>query len=231
MSDLRDNFPKSVVEAISKRASYICSNPECRSNTLAPSQADDSKFILTGIASHICAASPRGPRYDPTMLSEQRSSILNAIFLCATCSVMIDKNNGDDFPAKILRDWKDTHESWVTKNLNKRGSGSPSMTFNVSSHSQTGGITAGIVHIGEQRRRLNDPLRAQIRQLLPNKDENVVVQSLLNDTEADKFANEIHEFLKNDGYNVVRQQVLGVGTYPSLGFDQKKRMILVGHKE
>jgi hypothetical protein len=32
---------------------------------------------------------------------------------------MIDKNDGIDFPAEILRNWKADHDTWVRENLNK----------------------------------------------------------------------------------------------------------------
>lgn len=49
----------------------------------------------------------------------ERSEISNAIFLCTVCADMIDKNNGLDFPADVLRQWKANHEVFVRKNQNK----------------------------------------------------------------------------------------------------------------
>jgi hypothetical protein len=120
MANSRDDFdPKKVVEPLAKRSSYVCTNPDCRALTIAPSEIDTSKYIYVGVASHITAAASGGPRYDSTLTTEQRSSIDNAIFLCSTCSVMIDKNNGLDFPKDILIKWKNDHEIWVRSQLNK----------------------------------------------------------------------------------------------------------------
>jgi hypothetical protein len=58
-----------------------------------------------GEAAHITAASPNGPRYDPTLTSEQRSSIENGIFLCPTCAKMIDLDP-IKYNAEKLRQWK-----------------------------------------------------------------------------------------------------------------------------
>lgn len=96
----RDDFKKSDIEILSKRASYICSNPDCRNLTIAASVLDESKFTYIGVAAHITAASVGGPRYDDTLSSEERSSITNGIFLCGNCSIMIDKNNGIDYPVE-----------------------------------------------------------------------------------------------------------------------------------
>lgn len=119
MTKSRDDFPPDIIEALAKRASYVCSNPDCRSLTLGPSDQDPEKFIYVGIAAHITAASARGPRYDPSLTPEARSSIGNGIFLCAFCATMIDKNKGLDFPTNLLKEWKARHEDWVRNNLNK----------------------------------------------------------------------------------------------------------------
>lgn len=115
----RDGFNPKIIEALAKRASYICSNPDCRSLTLYPSEKASEEYIYIGKAAHITAASEGGPRYDPTFTPEQRASIENGIFLCSNCADMIDKNNGLDFPVDLLREWKKNHETWVKANLNK----------------------------------------------------------------------------------------------------------------
>lgn len=109
----RDDFTRPTCNALAKRAAYFCSNPDCRRCTLEPSAVDPSLFIYTGVASHICAASEGGPRYDATMTPAQRKDIANGIHLCATCSVGIDKNCGIDFTVAALDGWKLRHEEWV----------------------------------------------------------------------------------------------------------------------
>jgi hypothetical protein len=115
----RDEFSLAVTTALARRASYICSNPDCRALTLCPSDEDPLKSIYVGRAAHITAASPGGPRYDPSVTQNERGEISNAIFLCAVCADMIDKNNGLDFTADLLRQWKANHEVFVRTNLNK----------------------------------------------------------------------------------------------------------------
>ena len=116
----RDDFDKSTIDILAKRAAYICSNPDCKSLTVAPSSEEESKFIYIGKAAHITAASAGGPRYNPSLSSEERKSINNGIFLCSNCADMIDKNNGSDFSVQLLLKWKSDHETWVLENLNKR---------------------------------------------------------------------------------------------------------------
>jgi hypothetical protein len=119
----RDDFPSAVKTALRMRAALICSNPECRKQTVAPSESDDDKFVCIGKAAHISAAAGGGPRYETGMSSEERSSISNAIYLCSGCADLIDKNNGQDFSTATLRQWKADHEQWIASNLNKRSEG------------------------------------------------------------------------------------------------------------
>lgn len=123
MTSKRDEFSKPIIEALGKRASFICSNPDCRAQTLAPSESEQGKYLYIGKAAHICAAAPGGPRFKPEMSSEERGAITNGIFLCSNCADLIDKNNGADFTAAQLHEWKGTHEKWVADNLNKRTQG------------------------------------------------------------------------------------------------------------
>lgn len=116
----RDDFSEPVKLALAKRASYICSNPECRVLTIAPSDVDPLKVIYVGKAAHITAASSGGPRFDESLSPEARASITNAIFLCSTCADTIDKNGGLDFSESSIKKWKEEHDEWVRSNLNKR---------------------------------------------------------------------------------------------------------------
>ena len=122
-AEARNDFTKPVADALGKRAAFICSNPDCRVLTIAPSEESESKFLYMGKAAHICAAAPGGPRYDAAMTPEQRKAPSNGIFLCSSCADIIDKNGGLDFPVQRLRRWKEDHFRWVAANLNMRGYG------------------------------------------------------------------------------------------------------------
>lgn len=119
----RDDFLASVKNTLRMRAAFICSNPDCRKQTIAPSESDEHKYIYIGKAAHITAAAVGGPRYDANIKTAERSSISNAIFLCSSCADLIDRNNGIDFPTTELIAWKADHERWVLANLNKRPDG------------------------------------------------------------------------------------------------------------
>lgn len=117
-----DDFKPEVVGKVAERAGYICSNPKCRRLTIGPDNTNQAKSTKTDVGAHICAASPGGPRYDISQTPQERQSISNAIWLCATCSVLIDKNEGLDYPADHLKKWKKDHESLIKECLegNKR---------------------------------------------------------------------------------------------------------------
>src|SRR5580765_7794641 len=61
---VRDDFPRQTVTDIAKGVAFRCSNPDCQCATTAANAAQDG-IITLGVAAHICAASPGGPRYDP----------------------------------------------------------------------------------------------------------------------------------------------------------------------
>ena len=226
----RDDFPKHVADALAKRAAFICSNPECRALTIAPSEIEDSKFLYIGKAAHICAAAVGGPRYDARMTPEERKAASNGVFLCSNCADMIDKNSGLDFPVALLKGWKDAHEQWVGANLNKRQSTQQqAVTFNVASVGQQGGITAGVVNVGPRRRNIDGELKARLLGLLPDKSKTVSITALLGDSEAMSFAAQIGAYLKSEGYSVKGPGEAIFGRYvPPLEFNPGTHSLNVG---
>lgn len=113
----RDNFTKPVIEILKARVAHRCSNPACRVPTSAPSI--DNKAHTIGVAAHICAASPGGPRYNAHMSTSERKNINNAIWLCQNCSVKIDRDF-KSFPITLLNDWKEEAERKATSELGKK---------------------------------------------------------------------------------------------------------------
>ena len=110
----RDGFRLNIKELVAKRAAYLCSNPGCRKNTIGPN-SDPLKALSIGVAAHICAASPGGPRYDDSQSTSQRSGLDNAIWLCVECSTIIDKDPKRYTKENLLL-WKREHESELLKN-------------------------------------------------------------------------------------------------------------------
>ena len=107
----RDDFTEKVKRILAERSGQLCNNLDCRRPTAGP-HSTANKSLRTGVASHICAASRGGPRFDPNQSPKERSSLDNAIHLCAVCADMVDKDPVR-YPVDLLREWRDQHEEWV----------------------------------------------------------------------------------------------------------------------
>jgi len=106
---MRDDFPSGIKELLSKRVGNRCSNPNCRQLTCGPQEVPN-KALNIGVAAHITAASPEGPRYDITISSEQRKSAANGIWLCQNCAKLVD-NDQLRYNNEMLTNWKTLAES------------------------------------------------------------------------------------------------------------------------
>jgi uncharacterized protein YjhX (UPF0386 family) len=106
---MRDDFSGEVKRTIAARVNYRCSKPSCRAQTTGP-QIDPSKSLNVGVAAHITAASPGGPRYDPSLTPDERKHANNAIWLCQNCGKLVD-NDEARFTENELRRWKRAAEA------------------------------------------------------------------------------------------------------------------------
>jgi hypothetical protein len=102
--DSRDNFTPATRERLAKRAGYQCSNPDCRRPTVGAAEGHDG-IINIGVAAHITAAAPDGPRYDPSLTPEQRRHHSNGIWLCQDHGKLVDSDE-PHFSVEMLRAWK-----------------------------------------------------------------------------------------------------------------------------
>lgn len=104
----RDDFSPEVKDILAKRVGMRCSNPNCRQPTSGP-QEDPEKVLNIGVAAHISAASPKGPRYDDKLTAGERASVDNGIWLCQNCGKLAD-NDPPRYPTDLLRRWKQLSE-------------------------------------------------------------------------------------------------------------------------
>lgn len=112
----RDDFSPTSKAILAKRVGHICSNPDCGIPTAGP-HTDPAKAVNTGVAAHITAASPGGPRYDAALSNEQRSNLANALWLCQNCGKLVD-SDPHRFSASTLRHWKVLAEAKAQRSLN-----------------------------------------------------------------------------------------------------------------
>ncbi|MFM0165892.1 hypothetical protein PQR39_36350 [Paraburkholderia sediminicola] len=86
----RDDFSPKIKLVLAKRVSFHCSL--CDAPTVGPQTGTADEEFSVGKAAHIKAAAPGGPRYDEEQTPEERSSIKNGIWACATCADIIDRD-------------------------------------------------------------------------------------------------------------------------------------------
>ncbi len=105
---MRDDFSSSIKRTLASRVGSRCSNPICQRLTSGPDTAP-MQSVNIGVACHISAASPGGPRYDESQASLDRKSITNGIWLCQICAKLIDSDLAK-YTKEVLENWKETAE-------------------------------------------------------------------------------------------------------------------------
>jgi hypothetical protein len=112
---VRDEFPGKVKAVLALRAAGRCSNPDCMAVTSGPELVPD-RAVNVGVAAHITAASPGGPRYDPALTPAQRAAAPNGIWLCQRCAKLID-SDVPRYTGNVLRGWKSRAEGLASQML------------------------------------------------------------------------------------------------------------------
>jgi hypothetical protein len=114
---MRDDFTEETKRNLAARTGQSCSNPDCRASTSGP-QSVSPKALNIGVAGHITAAAPGGPRYDPALTSEQRCHQDNGIWLCQNCGKLVD-NDEARYDSPLLRTWKTVAEHRALNSIGK----------------------------------------------------------------------------------------------------------------
>jgi tetratricopeptide (TPR) repeat protein len=112
---MRDDFSEKTKNILAKRVGMHCSNPDCCKPTSGP-RDDPSKVVNIGVAAHITAASPDGPRYDPSFTPDERVAITNGIWLCQNCAKLIDTDISR-YSITTLLDWKNRAEKEARRGI------------------------------------------------------------------------------------------------------------------
>ncbi len=101
----RDDFSETTKSNAAKRVGYRCSFKDCNRPTIGASLENKNKASSIGVAAHICAAAPGGPRYDSNMTPEERKDISNCIWMCQTHAHLIDTDEVK-YTVALLQKWK-----------------------------------------------------------------------------------------------------------------------------
>lgn len=125
----RDNFSEKIKGILARRVGYYCSNPECRCPTAGPA-VDETKSIHWGEAAHITAAALGGPRYEPSLTTEERKSLANGIWLCSNCARKIDKDQAR-YTRGLLIKWKKDAEAFSFQARATSGTKLPNLKIDI----------------------------------------------------------------------------------------------------
>lgn len=112
---MRDDFSQTTKDLLANRVGWKCSNPNCRKATRGAGMKK-TDIINIGVASHITAASKGGPRYDENMTAQERKSFENGIWLCQSCSKLIDSDE-IRYTVDKLKKWKELSEQMAVLEL------------------------------------------------------------------------------------------------------------------
>jgi hypothetical protein len=115
--DNRENFQQGVKINLFKQVNGQCSVPRCKKPTMGPFKESEGAVNM-GVACHIYSAAKDGPRgqggKDDIFLASEK----NGIWCCEHHSALIDKKQGNDYPANNLFAWKELAEARVLKQMN-----------------------------------------------------------------------------------------------------------------
>lgn len=114
----RHDFLQSTVQRLRDRAGNVCSFPDCSVHTHGAAFTGD-KAVGVGVACHIKAAAPGGPRYDREQSREERRHINNGIWMCQTHSKLVDADDSA-YSVETLHQWKQQAEERSNRLINQK---------------------------------------------------------------------------------------------------------------
>lgn len=103
------DFSAATRKILAERAGYQCSVLNCGRHTVGPGPGR-TESIRTGMAAHIYAASPGGPRGTGGLTAAERSDPDNGIWCCYLHGKAIDSAKGNSYSTVELKAWKRLHE-------------------------------------------------------------------------------------------------------------------------
>lgn len=188
----RDNFTLATKLRLRDRAGNVCSYPDCHVHTHGSAASGESSVGI-GVACHIKAASPGGPRYDINQTPAERSSIENGIWMCGTHSTLVDVDDSA-YSVETLTEWKKNAEARSNKLLNKK-----SFTeSDIKLANAEGAVTAIKQWIGKSE----NPLETPIAEVLKGYESDLESLDPRFAIQVDKAGNVFHHTIKAKKDNV-----------------------------
>ncbi|WP_053089044.1 hypothetical protein [Neisseria lactamica] len=120
----RDNFTQATIDKLSRQAGNFCSNPDCRIMVMSAKAQGGNGITNLGVAAHICAAAPGGPRYNEDMTPAERKDHSNGIWLCQNCAHLID-SEPHNYSVALLHEWKVDAQKFAREKLGTKPFNTP----------------------------------------------------------------------------------------------------------
>ncbi|BBP71876.1 hypothetical protein PHLH6_38800 [Pseudomonas sp. Seg1] len=152
----RDDFLESTIRTLRDMAGNVCSFPDCSVHTHGAKGSLDGAFSI-GVACHITAAAPGGPRYDQNQSAAERRDVSNGIWMCQTHSRLVDADDSP-YPVELLREWKRQAEIRANQMVNQRAFTERELKSAVKDES--------VDILGRYINRFTDPLGTPVNEML-----------------------------------------------------------------
>jgi len=114
----RDDFLTKTVQRLRDSAGNVCSFPGCYVHTHGAKTSGDGALSI-GVACHIKAAAPGGPRYYANQTKDERRHIDNGIWMCQTHSRLVDADDSS-YSVEMLVEWKQKAEKRSNSLINRK---------------------------------------------------------------------------------------------------------------
>ncbi|MDP1931603.1 MAG: HNH endonuclease [Gammaproteobacteria bacterium] len=109
MAKLKRNYSRATLNKLFALSYNKCAYPNCE-NPIVVGKTESSDEAIVGQICHIYAIAGNGPRAKPGLTSAKLNAIDNLILCCGHHHTLIDKQH-ESFPAELLIQWKQAHES------------------------------------------------------------------------------------------------------------------------
>jgi hypothetical protein len=143
----RADFSAATRTVIAQRAGYQCSVLNCGRLTVGPGQGPQGVLSI-GMAAHIFAAAPRGPRGSGGLSREELCSPENGIWCCYDHGKLIDAAEGREFTAVELQAWKRLHEARKAAELSGMAADRFGLVDSVTIHSAPASLSGRMFEFG-----------------------------------------------------------------------------------
>ncbi|TCP75846.1 hypothetical protein EC849_107109 [Pseudomonas putida] len=194
----RDNFNSLTWHKLRDSAGNVCSFPGCHVHTHGAS-SDGEGTVGIGVACHIKAAAPGGPRYDEHQTTDQRKHFDNGIWMCQTHSKLIDADDSA-YSVETLVEWKQKAEARSNSLINQK-------SFTESEVKAA--VEEGTVSVLQRWvNKCNDPFDTPIAEVFEGYESGLASLDPRFNVQVDKVGKSYHHFISAAQENVSLQLIL-----------------------